>query len=155
MANGAVSRFVAMACMRSANGAAHAWVVVDRLSTRASRWRMATERVRPRSITIVGWLFVAVGAVGLPGAWLHGRPGGRTDIAVAALSALVALAGGIGSLRGRPWARWMVLLWLAFHVVLSSLHALGPGLFHGALLLAIGCVLFRPPASAYFRGGAG
>ena len=110
---------------------------------------------RPRSITIVGWLFVAIGTVSLPGAWLHGRPGGWTDIAVATLSGLVALGGGIGSLRGRPWARWTVLLWLAFHVVLSSLHAFGPGLFHGALLLAIGYVLFRPPVLAYFRGGAG
>ncbi len=56
-------------------------------------------------------------------------------------------------LRGRNWARWLLLVWLAFHVILSAFHALFELVVHSLLFAVIAYSLFRPRVSAFFRGG--
>ncbi|HZN63783.1 MAG TPA: hypothetical protein VFB66_00655 [Tepidisphaeraceae bacterium] len=116
-------------------------------------------RRRPVSVTVVGWLFIAAGVVGLAyhvGDFRTPRPF-RDGVVWVALVRLLAVAGGVFLLRGHNWARWLLLAWLAYHVVLSALHTPFELVFHGVLLLAIAYLLFRPGASAYFaasgRGG--
>jgi hypothetical protein len=55
-------------------------------------------------------------------------------------------------LRGRNWARWGVIVWLAYHVVLSAFHSALAVVIHTLLLAVIGYLLMRPRESAYFRG---
>jgi len=55
-------------------------------------------------------------------------------------------------LRGRNWARWLLLIWIAYHVILSGVHSLFQLVVHGLLFAVIAYFLFRPRASAYFRG---
>jgi hypothetical protein len=55
-------------------------------------------------------------------------------------------------LRGHNWARWLILVWIAYHVVLSALHSVSEVVVHGLLFVVIAYVLFRPRVSAYFRG---
>ncbi len=118
---------------------------------------------RPRSITILGWLFIAVGAGGLvAGSWryiqaLSASAGGidrheTLDYAYAAASQILALAGGAFLLRGRRWARWALVVWMAAHVVLSAMHATEQVLVHCALFAPIGYFLFRRRASAFLAG---
>jgi hypothetical protein len=64
---------------------------------------------------------------------------------------LLAIVGGVFLLRGRAWARWLLLAWLAFHVVLSAFHNRVELAMHAGLLVVIGFFLFRPKAAAYFR----
>jgi hypothetical protein len=65
---------------------------------------------------------------------------------------LVAIICGAFMLRGRNWARWGLVVWLAYHVVLSALHTPFELLVHGLLFAVVLYFLFRQRASAYFRG---
>ncbi|HKQ48235.1 MAG TPA: hypothetical protein VJZ71_09220 [Phycisphaerae bacterium] len=119
---------------------------------------------RPHSLTIIGWVFVGVGAIGLVrGAWsLTGiaQPWSGMDAKTEPLrdavyvigSGLMAGVGGEFALRGRNWARWLLVAWMGFHIVLSLFHSATELAVHGALFAVIMWFLFRPRETAYFRG---
>jgi hypothetical protein len=54
-------------------------------------------------------------------------------------------------LRGRNWARWLLLAWIAYHVALSAFHSLSGVVTHALLFMVIAYFLFRPQVSEYFR----
>src|SRR6185436_9156956 len=94
--------------------------------------------------TIIGWLFILVG-VGtivkdlLRAAGVLGDPAhfDHDDVYVL-ISGAWALAGGWLLLRGSAWGRWLILVWLAGHVVIGFLHGAEHGITHVVLLLVIG-----------------
>ncbi|HET9293115.1 MAG TPA: hypothetical protein VFO06_02410 [Gemmatimonadales bacterium] len=112
-------------------------------------------RSRPRSITLIGWIFIAVGAVGIlkdvvPLVTTDGarqlavlRAQGISELGPAWTSRLLAALGGVGLLRGHPWARWLLAAWMGFHIVLSALHDTETLLVHVALFAPILYLLFR------------
>jgi len=108
---------------------------------------------RPLSITILGWLFIAVGGLAL---LYHitelklQRPFNYQP-ALVCFVRLLAIVGGAFLLHGNNWARWLLALWMAFHVVLSIFHSPVELGMHLLLFGVIGYFLFRPRASAYFR----
>ena len=104
---------------------------------------------RPRSITIIGWIFIAVGVIALVYHFLHPSEDALVWICFVRLLAIVC---GVFLLYGCDWARWLLLLWLAYHVALSSFHSLFAVAVHSLLLAVIAYFLFRPQASRYFRG---
>jgi hypothetical protein len=104
---------------------------------------------RPFPVTILGGLFIVAGLVGLV-YHLSERPLER-GVVLVSLVRIVAVVGGVFLLRGRNWARWLVLAWLLFHVVVSALHSFSESAAHLALLLVVGYFLIRPPASKYFQ----
>jgi hypothetical protein len=55
-------------------------------------------------------------------------------------------------LRGCNWARWLLLVWIAYHVILSAFHSLSELVMHSLLFALVAYFLLRPQASAYFRG---
>lgn len=114
---------------------------------------MKTPRNRPLSVTLIGWLFVAAGVVGLVYHAGEFRSQGafQYDLVWVSLVRLLAIVGGVFLLRGRNGARWLVTAWMAYHVVLSAFHSPFELVVHGLLLAVIAYVLFRSRASAYFR----
>ena len=104
---------------------------------------------RPIAVTILGCLFIVVGLVGLV---YHAsdRPVDRWVVLISIVR-IIAVVGGVFLLMGRNWARWLLLAWLAFHVVVSAFHSLSESVAHVVLLMVIGYVLLRPPASKYFQ----
>jgi hypothetical protein len=55
-------------------------------------------------------------------------------------------------LLGQNWARWLALLWMAFHVAIS--FGVPQNLvIHSLFLVLIAWVLFRREARLYFRAG--
>ena len=108
---------------------------------------------RPLSVTIIGCLFVAAGTVGLV---YHAREF-TTDrplqygLLLVCLLRLLAIVCGAFLLRGHNWARWGLLAWIAYHVVLSAFHSVFEFVVHGLLLALIAWFLLRPPVSAYSR----
>ena len=54
-------------------------------------------------------------------------------------------------LRGRNWARWLVMVWIAFHVVVSGFHSFPELAVHALLFVVFAYVLLRPQATEYFR----
>lgn len=106
-----------------------------------------TSSQRPVSILILGCLYIVVGIVGLA-AHVHDlrRPDG---VWIALVELLAILCGGF-LLRGKNWARWLALAWMAFHVAISF-PLLRQVAVHSALLAVIAWLLFRPAAQGYFR----
>lgn len=111
---------------------------------------------RPRSVTVIGCLFVAVGIVGFAyhAAELDTQSLFESDAILVLLVRLLAIVGGVFILRGADWARWLALVWLGYHVILSAFHSFPEALMHMALLAVIAYLLLRPEASAYFRATA-
>ncbi len=108
---------------------------------------------RPLFLTIISFLFIGTGAIGvlyhLADFWAqHPFQYGVLWISLVRLSAIVA---GIYVLRGRNWARWLSLAWISFHVVLSVFHSWFQAAVHGLLCAAFAYFLFRPRASRYFH----
>jgi uncharacterized membrane protein HdeD (DUF308 family) len=104
---------------------------------------------RPLPVTFLGCLFIVVGLVGLV-YHLFERPL-EPQIALVSIVRLMAVVGGIFLLMGHNWARWLILAWLAFHVVVSAFHSLSEFIAHVLFLIVIGYFLLRPPASKYFQ----
>jgi hypothetical protein len=108
---------------------------------------------RPLAVTAVGWLFIAAGSLGIA---YHAReiasaaPFAREALPILAVR-LLAIAGGVFLLRGAPWARWLLVLWMLYHVLLSAGHSTGELVVHAALLGIVATAVFHPAASAYFR----
>ena len=108
---------------------------------------------RPLSVTVVSWIFIAAGVVGLT---YHAtqfkalRPFDYELLGICFIRLLAILCGAF-MLRGRNWARWGAVVWLGYHVILSVGHTLFQLLTHSLLLAAIAYFLFRPQASAYFK----
>ena len=110
--------------------------------------------VRPLHVTAFGWLFIAAGVVGLVYHATELRIPGPVDPEQVwvLLLRLLAIVGGAFLLRGAGWARWLVLAWIAYHVVLSAFHSSSDTLVHAALLALVAYGLLRSDAAAYFRG---
>jgi hypothetical protein len=114
---------------------------------------------RPLSITIISWLFIIFGAIALVSG-LFPLMGASTAQLVADFkshwmvhfSRLAQMAGGLFMLRGQNWARWLLVVWMAFHVVISVLHSFTQVAIHVGIFSVILFFLFRKPASEYFAG---
>jgi hypothetical protein len=106
---------------------------------------------RPVSITILAWVYIAVGIVGFA-YYFHDLLAFQHDGVWAELTEFMAIVGGAFMLRGHNWARWLAFAWIAFHVILSAFHTFHEFAIHALLCAAIAWILFRPEAAQYFRG---
>lgn len=109
---------------------------------------------RPLPVTVIGGLSLVAGGVGLVyhATEFTARGPFQYDLLWVSLVRVLAVVGAIFLLRGHDWARWLLVAWLAYHVVLSALHSMPQAIFHAVLLAVIAYFLFRRPAAAYFRG---
>jgi len=55
-------------------------------------------------------------------------------------------------LRAQNWARWLAIVWIAVHVVISMFDSWQPAAMHAVLLAVIVYLLIRRPAKLYFSG---
>jgi hypothetical protein len=108
---------------------------------------------RPLTVTIISWIFICSGAVGLVyhASELDLRHPLADETLWVCFVRLLAIVGGVGMLRGANWARWLSIAWIAYHVALSAAHSLLEVVVHGVLCAVFAFFLFRPQASAYFR----
>ena len=113
---------------------------------------------RPDLVTAIGFVFIAVGAIEIAYHLIGLRRPFQQDVLWVCLVNLVAIVCGIYMLRGSKWARWLTVIWLAYHVILSSFHSFGKLAVHGMLFAVFVYFLFRPNVTKYFRdvkSGAG
>jgi uncharacterized membrane protein len=108
---------------------------------------------RPLSITIISWIFIVTGGIGLVYhlTELNVQHPFENDMVWVCSVRFLAVLGGAFMIYGFNWARWLLVLWMGFHIVLSAMHSLRQLLVHSLLFGAILFFLFRPRASAYFR----
>lgn len=107
---------------------------------------------RPRSVTLIAWLFIAAGTIGVVyhATEFDVRRPFDNDGGWVLLVRLLAIVGGGFMLRGADWARWLVLAWLAYHVILSAFHSWSETAVHAVLLAGMAYVLLRPEATSHF-----
>lgn len=108
---------------------------------------------RPLSITVLASVYLVVGIVGFA---VHlneivARQAFHYDDALIEVTELVAIVCGVFMLRGRNWARWLALAWMAFHVAISFFDSLQKVAVHGLFLVLIAYLLFRPDARDDFE----
>jgi hypothetical protein len=108
---------------------------------------------RPFSVTVISYLFIAAGAIGFAYHVTEFKAQGQFeyDLALVCFVRLLAILSGLFMLRGHNWARWLLLVWIVYHVILSAFHSLSELAMHTILLGVVAYFLFRPKASAYFR----
>ncbi len=106
---------------------------------------------RPLSVTIIGCIFIAAGVIGFAYHVTEFRTLPALEYVWVCLLRLLAILGGVFLLRGQNWARWLLLVWLAYHVVLSAFHSTSELVMHGVLFVVIAYLLLRPRATAYFH----
>ena len=111
-------------------------------------------RTRIRSVLAVGVLFVALGAldvyqgvVPIVSSIGQSRLAGD-DVLVLAIG-IAALIGGWQLFRGRNWARWLLVAWMALHVAVSAGRPATLGA-HLAIFGGIAFLLFRSHATPHF-----
>jgi hypothetical protein len=116
---------------------------------------MVQRKKRPFTITVLAWLYVAVGAIGTAGHyanfWTH-KPTADEFFWISVLGAAAIIAGAF-MLRGHNWARWLALTWMAAHVAISVFHPMRELIVHCAMLVLIAYLLFRREAGKYFSAG--
>ncbi len=101
---------------------------------------------RPLAVTIIGWLYIAVGTIGFG---YHIRE--LTAEPWIEAVRLLAIAAGAFLLRGQNWARWLVLAWMAFHVWVGWLNGWQQAATHALFLVVLAWFLLRGPAAKYFQ----
>ncbi|HWB10362.1 MAG TPA: hypothetical protein VG826_14115 [Pirellulales bacterium] len=117
---------------------------------------------RPLTVSITGCVFIVTGGLSLAAALLKlfnqsADATGSAHLSVrdsmfVAATAILAVVGGVFLFRRHNWARWLCVVWMGGHVVISLLHSLQQSVVHGVFLAIIVYFLFRAPANAYFRG---
>ena len=109
---------------------------------------------RPLAITIIGWLFIIVGVAAMgyhlvQTNWSDPLGDGNGWVL------LVRLLAGVGGwlvLRGVSMGRWLLLVWMAYHVLLSYFHSLTELLLHTAMLfLLVYFFVFYRRSDEYFE----
>jgi hypothetical protein len=109
---------------------------------------------RPLSVTILAAIYIAVGAIGFAYHFrdLLAHDAFQYDGAGIELVRLLAVLAGVFLLRGRNWARWLAVAWIALHVVIGALQSVEQFAMHAVFCALIAWFLFRPAANRYFRG---
>lgn len=108
---------------------------------------------RPISVIAIACLYIVAGAAGVIYHFHDFNPRHplESEVILALLVRLAAIVCGVYLLRGANWARWLAIVWIAYHVVLSGFHSWFELAIHSLLCIVIAYVLFRPAANAYFH----
>lgn len=107
---------------------------------------------RPVPVLVVACLFLAVGIIG---AFYHIHDLRQPDGIPTEITEFAAILAGAFMLRGRNWARWLAVAWMAFHVGLSIFGDPRELMIHGLLFAGIAWLLFLPQSRRYFGGARG
>jgi hypothetical protein len=106
----------------------------------------------PLSVIIICIVFILAGITGII---YHANEwqsiGIDTEVVVAFLIRLAAVIGGVFALRGKNWARWLLVLWILYHVALSVFHPASELITHFVIAIIVGLCLFNGKANRYFR----
>jgi hypothetical protein len=105
---------------------------------------------RPIPVWIVVAVYLVVGVLGFVYHFGELMAGHRDAIAIE-LTEFLAVVSGVGLFLRKNWARWLALVWVVFHVVISLFHPLRELMIHAALCIVIAWLLFRPRTALWFK----
>jgi len=107
---------------------------------------------RSLSVTLISCLFIAAGTMGIiyHAAELK-QIATNHEVIWILIIRLLAIVGGVFALRGANWARWLLVAWIGYHVVISFFHTSAEVIMHAVIMIITLVALFNPKANAYFR----
>ena len=107
----------------------------------------------PVSVAIVAGIYILAGIVGIAAHWseFNWHHLFEADAMLAITVRLLAVVAGTFMFRAQNWARWLAIVWISFHVILSFFHSIPQVAMHFVLLCVFAFLLFRPAANNYFR----
>jgi hypothetical protein len=108
---------------------------------------------RPLAVTIIGWLFIVSGAVGIIYHFNELNIGDPlfNDAILILFVRLLAIIGGVLVLRKAGIGRWLLVAWMGYHVVLSYFHPMSELIMHAILWIGISIALFHPRVTEFFK----
>ena len=106
---------------------------------------------RPALVTAISWALIASGGAGLAFHLTEFATVDKLDYGLASLVRALAIVAGGFMLRGSNWARWLSMLWIASHVIISAFHPVTELAIHILVFAVFAFVLFRSDGSDYFR----
>jgi hypothetical protein len=106
---------------------------------------------RPALVTAISWVLIASGVAGLAFHIREFTTVGKLDYGFVSLVRALAIVAGGFMLRGSDWARWLAMLWISFHVIISAFHPIKELAIHSLVFAGFVFVLFRSDAAHYFR----
>lgn len=109
---------------------------------------------RPIPVTLVGGVLIAVGAIGIAYHFSEFKSAHPVEYFGVFAARLLAIMCGAFLLRGKDWARWLAMAWIAFHVALSYFHSMQQVALHLVVMVVFAAALFNPAANRYFRAQA-
>ena len=116
---------------------------------------MSSPSKRPVGVTMVAWVYIAVGAVGFSYHLNDLRGSGEIrELFLIEVVSLLAIVSGIFMLRAQNWARWVAVGWIALHVVISAFHPISEFLVHCVFFVVIAWLLLSRNSTSYFRRAA-
>lgn len=105
---------------------------------------------RPVAVLVIAGAYLAVGIIGFV-VHFHDLLATPSEGVWIELTELLAAVTGVFLLRGRNWARWLAVAWIAFHVVLSAFGNIREMAVHALLAALIVWLLFRPDTAGWFQ----
>jgi hypothetical protein len=114
---------------------------------------MPAANARPVTVTVLGLIYILVGAGGFVAYFGELRSGNVLSfdgIGIELIEVLAMIAGAF-LLQARNWARWLAIAWMALHVAISVLNSWSEVAIHAAFLILISWLLFRRDAVIYFQ----
>ena len=111
-------------------------------------------RKRPIGVVVVSALLVLAGVVGLVADCMNSQSLSADHYAAVwiALVNVVWIVAAVFVFRGRDWARWLAIAWMAFHVAISLWNSRQQIVVHGVIFALMALILLRRDASDFFRG---
>lgn len=109
-----------------------------------------SDRRWPVPVLVVAGAYLAVGIIGFV-AHFHDLLATPSEGVWIELTELIAAVTGVFLLRGRNWARWLAVAWIAFHVILSAFGNVRELAMHAAIAVLIVWLLFRPNTTRWFH----
>ena len=106
---------------------------------------------RPAPVTALSWVLIASGVAGLAFHLTEFTTVDQLDYGLVSLVRSLAIVAGRFMLRGSNWARWLSMLWIASHVIISAFHPVTELAIHILVFAVFAFVLFRSDAANYFR----
>jgi hypothetical protein len=114
---------------------------------------------RPLSITIISWILIAFGGIAFVFSLqplADSAAAQRTteysfELWLIPFIHMLALVSGVFMLYRFNWARWLLVVWIGYHVIISIMHSPFETIVHSLLFVVIIYFIFRPQATEYFR----
>ena len=107
---------------------------------------------RPLAITIIGWFFILAGIVGFVYHFYEYLSTSFDGEAIVVLVVrMLAIIGGILLLKAHNLGRWLLIGWMAYHLVLSFYHNTMQVFMHTVFLLVLLIVFFHPRVRRFFK----